>query len=324
MSMFTRKRTEKDFAEEIKAHLELEADELRSEGVSGEDSHRKAQQAFGNVRLAQERFYIMSRWAWLDRLTRDLRHGVRGLLGSPGFAITAILTLALGRGANTAVFSVMNAVMLQSLPVADADRVVYLRTTNPPQGTGTIDSERTFSYADYDALRKQPGALSAVMAYVPLSGNKVAIRVGAQPEEAEGDMVSGTFFSGLGVKLIRGRGFTEKDEADHAPNMVISYNFWTRRFARDPEILGKTIFVNGLGFTVVGVSAEGFEGLESGSSTDFWIPLQSRPELNAWGNPTVDGKTYIATPTWWCLSLAGRLSLGASKTQAVAQLQPVF
>ncbi len=321
--MFTRKRTEKDFAEEIKAHLELEADELRAEGVSSEDARWKAQQAFGNVRLAQERFYTMSRWAWLDRLTRDLRHGIRALLASPGFAITAILTLALGMGANTAVFSVMNAVMLQSLPVADADQVVYLRTTNPPSGTGTIDSESTFSYADYDALRKQP-ALSAVMAYVPLSGNKVAIRYGAQPEEAEGDMVSGTFFSGLGVKLIRGRGFTEKDEADHTPNMVISYNFWTRRFARDPDILGKTLFVNGVGFTIVGVSAEGFEGLESGSSTDFWVPLQNRPELNAWGNPLDNGRIYSANPTWWCLSLVGRLSPGVSKTQAAAQLQPVF
>jgi predicted permease len=324
MSMFAHKRTEKDFAEEIKAHLELEADELRGEGVSDETARLKARQAFGNVSVARERFYLRSRWEGLDRLVRDLKHGVRSLLQSPGFTITAILTLALGMGANTAVFSVMNAVMLQSLPVADANRVVYLRTTNPPNGTGTIDTESTFSYADYDALRKQPGALSAVIAYVPLSGNKVAIRYGAHPEEAEGDMVSGTFFSGLGVKLPRGRGFTAQDEADHAPIMVVSYNFWTRRFARDPDILGKTLYVNGIGFTIVGVAAEGFEGLESGGSTDFWIPLQSRPELNAWGNPLEDGRTYIANPTWWCLNLVGRLSPGASKTQAVAQLQPVF
>src|SRR5262249_31720171 len=153
---------------------------------------------------------------------------------SPGFTITAILTLALGMGANTAVFSVMNSVMLRSLPVADADRLVYLRTTNPPKGTGTIDSTETFSYPVYDALRKQGGAMSAVMAYVPLSGNKVAVRYGAEPEEAEGDMVSGTFFSGLGVKLQRGHGFTEGDEKDHAPVAVISNDYWTRRFVRNP------------------------------------------------------------------------------------------
>ena len=227
-------------------------------------------------------------------------------------------------GANTAVFSVMNAVLLQSLPVADADRVVYLRTSNPPRGTGTISSNETFSYPVYDALRKQSGGLSPLMAFVPLSGTKVAVRYGAQPEEAEGDMVSGVFFSGLGVKLPHGRGFTDEDETNHAPIAVISYNYWTRRFGRNPDVLGTTLFVNGIDFTIVGVAAEGFEGLESGKSTDFWIPLQSRPELNAWGNPPENGKTYINNPTWWCMQLVGRLAPGVTKAQAVAQLQPAF
>jgi predicted permease len=105
---------------------------------------------------------------------------------------------------------------------------------------------------------------------------------------------------------------------------VISYNYWTRRFARSPDALGKTLYVNSVPFTIVGVSAEGFEGVEAGGSTDFWIPLQSRPELNAWGNPPEDGKTYIASPKWWCLRLLGRLAPGATRAQAIAQLQPVF
>ena len=146
----------------------------------------------------------------------------------------------------------------------------------------------------------------------------------SQPEEAEGDMVSGAFFSGLGVKLPRGRAFTEQDETDHAPIAVISYNYWTRRFTRNPDVLGTTLYVNGIGFTIVGIAADGFEGLEAGRSTDFWIPLQSRPELNAWGNPIEDGKTYIKNPTWWCLRLIGRLGPGVTKARALAQLQPVF
>ena len=162
------------------------------------------------------------------------------------------------------------------------------------------------------------------MAYVPLSGSKVAVRIGPAPEEAEGDMVSGDFFSGLGVRLQRGRGFTEQDEKDHAPLAVISNDYWTRRFARNPEVLGTTLLVNGIGFTIVGVAARGFEGLEAGLSTDFWIPLQSRGELNAWGNPLENGKTYMTDPTWWCLRLIGRLKPGVTQAQAVAQLQPVF
>jgi predicted permease len=257
-------------------------------------------------------------------LLNDLRHSFRQLRKTPGFTVVCVLTLALGIGANTAVFSVMNAVLLKSLPVADPQHVVYLRTSNAPHRTGTVDSNGTFSYPVYDALRQQKGALSAVMAYVPLSGGKVAVRYGAQPQEAEGDMVSGNFFSGLGVKLIRGRGFTEQDEASHAPIAVISYNYWTARFSRNPDILGKTLYVNSVPVTIVGITAEGFEGVEAGNSTDFWIPLQSREELNAWGNPPENGKTYIANPTWWCLRMLGRLATGVTKEQAAAQLQSVF
>ena len=322
--MFRRKRSEEDFAAEIKAHLELEADELAREGLGADEARWTARREFGNVRAAEERFYLRGRWVALDRLLRDLRFGLRSLRQSPGFAITAILTLALGIGANTAVFSVMNAVLLKSLPVSDPDRLVYLRTSNPPRGTGTIDSNQTFSYPVYDALRQQGRGLSPVMAFVPLSGSKVAVRYGAQPEEAEGDMVSGTFFSGLGVNLPLGRGFSDEDESNHAPLAVLSHNYWTRRFARDPGVLCKTLYVSGVPMTIVGVAAEGFEGVEEGGSTDFWIPLQNRQELNAWGNPPDDGKLYIADSTWWCMRMIGRLAPGVSRAQALAQLQPLF
>jgi predicted permease len=259
----------------------------------------------------------------MPALFSDLRYAIRQLRKRPGFTLVCVLTLALGIGANTAVFSVMNAVLLRSLPVADPGRVFYLRTSNPPMNTGTIDTNETFSYPVYDALHRQTGAMQ-VMAYVPLSAQKVAVRYGAQPGVAEGEMVSGNFFSGLGVKLARGRGFTEQDETSHAPVAVISDSYWTTRFARNPEILGQTLHVNGVPITIVAIATAGFEGIESGVSTDFWIPLQSRPELNAWGNPLEDGKTYINNPTWWCLHLIGRLAPGVTKVQAIAQLQPTF
>lgn len=322
--MFNRKRSAEDFAEELQAHIELETEELRREGLSEEEAHRQARRKFGSVRRERERFYLQSRWVKVDKWLRDLKHAFRSLLASPGFTITAVLTLALGVGANTAVFSVMHAVLLRTLPVENADRLVYLWTTPPPRGTGTIKSNETFSYPVYDALRNQNSGMEAVIAYVPLSGSKAGVRIGAQPEEAEGDMVSGNFFSGLGVRLQRGRGFTADDEKDHAPLAVISNDYWTRRFARNPDVLGTTLYVNGVGLTIVGIAARGFEGLEAGRLTDFWIPLQSRPELNAWGNPLDEGKTYIANPTWWCLRLIGRLRPGVTKAQAVAQMQAVF
>jgi predicted permease len=322
--MFWRKRSAEDFAEEIKSHLELEADDLKQEGLNEDEARWKARRAFGNVSAAQERFYMKDRWAWWDRVWRDLRFGMRSLRQSPGFAMTAILTLALGVGANTAVFSVMNAVLLRSLPIANPQQVVNLRTSNAPRGTGTIDSQDAFSYPVYDALRHQGDVLSDVIAIAGLSTDKVNVRIGAQPETAEADMVSGNFFSALGVKLARGRGFTPREETDQAQTMVISYSYWTRRFSRDPDVLGKTLYVKGVPFTVVGVTAEGFEGTEPSHSMDFWIPLQNRVELNVLGNPPEKGKLYQQDPTWWCLQLMGRLAPGVSREQAVLRLQKVF
>ncbi len=322
--MFWRKRSAEDFAEEIKAHLELEADDLKQEGLSEDEARWKARREFGNVRAAQERFYLKDRWGWWDKLLRDLRFGLRSMRQSPGFAVTAILTLALGIGVNTAVFSVMNAVLLRSLPIADPQQVVLLNTSNSPRGTGTINGYDTFSYPVYDALRRQSGVLSDVIAIGALSADKVNVRIGAQPETAEADMVSSNFFSALGVKLARGRGFTTQEEADPAQVMVISYSYWTRRFSRDPNVLGKTLYVKGVPFTVVGVTAEGFEGTEAGQSMDFWIPLQNRIEFNVLGNPPEDGKLYQQDQTWWCLRLMGRLAPGVSREQAVLRLQKVF
>ena len=322
--MFRRKRSEDDFAEEIRSHLELEADELRLEGLNEDEARWKARRAFGSVRAAQERFYSSGRWIGLDRLLRDLRFGLRGLRQSPGFAAAAILTLALGVGANTAVFSVMDAVLLRSLPVSDPQRVVLLRTSRTPNNTGTIDSTATFSWPVYEALRRRNDALSQVIAIGALSSDKVGIRIGAEPETAEGDMVSGNFFSGLGVPLARGRGFTAQDEQDHTQPVVLSYSYWTRRFSRSPDALGSTMFIKGVPFTIVGVAAPGFEGTDAGRSMDFWIPLQNRAAFNVLGNPREKGRLYQQDPTWWCLQLIARIAPGRTRAQALASVQPMF
>jgi predicted permease len=262
----------------------------------------------------------------MHTLLNDLRYAVRQLRKSPGFALTAIVTLALGIGANTAVFSVMNAVLLRSLPVPEPNRVYNLRVAGRPYGTNnTGDDATSFSYPMFEQLRQRHDVFSDLIAASPLAIGKVSIRYGAEPELAAGEIVSGNFFSGLGVQMARGRGFTLEDETSHAPVAVLSYDFWTRRFARDPSVIGQTMYVKGVPINIIGVSAPGFTGLERGTGdTDFWIPLQDRVELNAWGETGDNGKTFYGQPTWWCLLLTGRLAPGVSQQQATSRLEPQF
>jgi predicted permease len=323
---FRRRRSDRDLTREIAAHLNEERAEYIARGLAPQEADRFARIKFGSARRVHEDLWYQNSLAFLEGILRDLKYALRSLAHAPGFALTVILIMALGIGANTAVFSVMNAVLLKSLPVADPGRVVYLYIDGQPDGANnTGNSDSSFSWPVYDAFRHQDHALSEVMAYVPLSfDGKTAVRIDASPEVAEGDMVSGNFFSGLGVRMARGRGFTSNDEQQHAPIAVLSYNYWTRRFSRSPEVLGKVLFVKGVPLTIVGISAQGFEGTEGGESVDFWIPLQSRAELNAWGNPATDGKTYLAQPAWWCLRLLARLAPGISQKQAHAETQTVL
>jgi hypothetical protein len=306
-ALFHREQRNQEMDEELRSYLESAVEEKMRRGMNRQDALRASRAEIGSTEMVKQKIWSAGWESTANALWMDLRYATRQLRKSPGFTFACVLTLALGIGANTAVFTVLNAVLLKSLPVADPERVVYLNTSGAPRRTGTIDSHETFSYPVYDTLRQQQRGLTQVMAYVPLATSKVPVRYEGEPEEAEGDMVSGNFFSGLGVKLARGRGFTAQDEAGHAPIAVISYNYWTQRFSRSPDVLGKTLYVNGVPLTIVGIASEGFEGVEAGRSTDFWIPLQSRPELNAWGNPLEDGKTYRENATWWCMRMLGRL-----------------
>lgn len=262
----------------------------------------------------------------MQTLLNDLRYAGRQLRKSPGFALIAVLTLAIGIGANTAVFSVMNAVLLRSLPVPEPDRVYNLRVTGRPFDTSNTGEDATsLAYPIFEQLRQRRDVFSELIAAAPLAVGKVSIRYGSDPELAAGVLVSGNFFSGLGVQMARGRGFILEDETSHGQVAVLSYDFWTRRFSRDPGLIGQTLYVKGVPMSIVGVSAQGFTGLERGTGdTDFWIPLQNRVDLNAWGDSGEDGKTFYGLPKWWCLLLTARLAPGVTPQQAVSRLQPQF
>jgi predicted permease len=268
----------------------------------------------------------------VNNLWLDVRYALRQLRKSPGFTLTVVLMLALGIGANTAVFSVMNAVLMQLLPVSRAEGLTYVHMANggdqPPGTVSTGDSNTSFSEPAFEALRQRSDVFEELIGFAPLSLNgSVAVRHGELPEEAEGEEVSGNFFSGVGVRLDRGRGFTLQDEKDHASVVVLSFDYWTRSFARDPNIVGQTIYIKSIPMTVVGVTAHGFKGIEPATATDFWIPLQNRLELNAWGTPTEQGKTVnglYGSPKWWALKLMARLRPGIASHQAQQALTSTF
>jgi predicted permease len=258
-------------------------------------------------------------------LMQEFRYALRQLLNSPWFSLTVVCTLGLGIGANTAVFSVMNAVLLKGLPVPDPEELVYLHvpTGQPTGASNTGDSTTSFSEPVFEDLRQDQRAFADLIAFVPLAIGKAAIRYGEMPEEAEGEMVSGNFFSGLHLALARGHGFTLQDERVHSHVVVLSYAYWARRFGKDPSVIGQRLLIKGNPFTIIGVGPEGFLGVEPGYSTDFWIPLQNQTNLNAWGEPAEYGTLY-GTPTWWCLQLIARLAPGVSASQALAEVTPRY
>jgi predicted permease len=258
-------------------------------------------------------------------VAQGLGYTFRQLAKSPVFTAVSILTITLGIGANTAIFSVMNAVLLHFLPVPNAQQLVYFHLQNQPLSTSqTGYGDMSMSLPVFEAMRIRQEVFTDVIGFAPLAFEKVAVRIGAEPEETLGEMVSGNFFSGLQVQPILGRGFTLKDESAHAPIAILNYAWWKSRFAGDKDILGRTIYVKAIPFTIVGIAPPGFNGVNPvHGAMNFWIPLQDRSELNAWGAPSTDHTLY-GSPNWLALLMLGRLRPGVSPQQAMAQLTPTF
>lgn len=322
--MFRSRRRENDLERELRAHLDLEAEEQREAGLPPRDAESAARRALGNTTWIREEVRSMWGWRSVEVLWQDLRYGMRQLRRTPGFTAVAILTLALGIGANTAIFSVMNAALLRYLPVRNPERLAILNTTFS-FGSQSGDGDTSITENIFERLRTQRDVFSDLVAFAPISSHKVAVSYGAEPEEAQVDMVSGDFFSGFGVPIARGRGFTREDEANHDSLAVVSYAWWSGRHGSDRAILGHSLRIKGVSFTVIGVAAPDFAGVETRKATDVWIPLQQRADIQPW-EQGVDSELslYGAANTWWCLKIIGRLQPGITVKQALARLQPVF
>lgn len=263
----------------------------------------------------------------MAQVAQDIRIAVRQLRRSPGFTITAILTLALGIGANAAIFSALNAILLKMLPVRDPEQLYTVSLINggtqPPNTSGTGYGNTSFSYPVFEALRQRSDVFNDLIAHVPLSYGKVPIRFGDTPTERPGEEVSGNYFSGLGVPMALGSGLTEAQEREHSPVVVIGYRFWRESFARDANVIGKTLYIKSVPFIIVGVTAPSFNGVSHRGADDFWIPLQINPQLNAWGEPVSD-VSRLGSPKWWDLPMLARLRPGILPDEAQRILQPTF
>ena len=266
----------------------------------------------------------------MGTLIQDVRYAFRMLRKSPGFATVAVLTLALGIGANTAIFSLINAVMLRNLPVKNPQQLVLFQWEAakwPPHFSMTgWQASYAFSYEEFKEFSEQNKVMSSVFAFVPLGFNDQDTTVGinGEPTLADGMMVTGQYFSGLGVTPLLGRGLTDADENPGAPRAaVISYAYWTRRFAQDSAIIGKNVTLNGIPFTIVGVTPASFYGVV-GSEPDLWVPFDDKANMRPFGASPGGTNSVFTARDWMCLNIMGRLKDGVTKEQAQSALDAVF
>ncbi|MFL6207316.1 MAG: ABC transporter permease [Pyrinomonadaceae bacterium] len=265
----------------------------------------------------------------MHTLWQDLRYGARMLLKAPSFTAIAVMSLALGIGANTALFSVVDAMLLKKLPVREPDRLVLFKSVastnfSPGGYTGNTNLDESgrrvrtsFPLQTYTLFRAQTSSvLSDVFAF---GGVTLNVSASGQADVARGQVVSGNYYTGLGVPALIGRTLTDDDDrAAAAPVAVLSHRYWQRRFGGDPTIVGRQINLNGIAFTVVGVTPAGFDGtMQVGSSSDVSIPIAWEPQVSK-------ERSLMAGGGLWWLRLMGRLKPGATPEQAQASLAAVF
>jgi predicted permease len=331
--MFGRKRKVDDFSEEIDAHLQLEFERQRGLGLSDREARSAARRAFGNVMQAKERFYESGRWHWWDHFRQDVRYSARMLCKSPGFAVIAILTLAVGIGANTAIFTILNCVLLRALPISHPEQLVTL--TDPDSHGGYFGSqtgERSLlAYTEFEYLRDHNDVFDGLLAVdselpiAEMTVNDSTLGAGSENETARVSMVSGDYFCVLGISPAAGRFFNSDvgRALGAAPVAVISYNLWQQRFHLHPDVIGKTLKINRQPFQIVGVAPQGFFGETVGQVPDVWVPLTMQRAVYPHRDYLSASAQGVLNQHMW-LQVFGRLKAGVSLAQASASINVLF
>jgi len=308
--LFNKRRRDLDLEEEIESHLQMHIDDNLKLGMTPEEARRAAMLKLGGIESTKEIYRDQRGLPLLETLWQDIRYGGRMLRKNPGFTTVAVLTLALGIGANTAIFSLIDAVLLKWLPVERPDQLYFIQNVGPRNPDGGAPP-----YPCFEGFRDHNQSFTGLAAFTWFGQG---IRISDQIEMVSGYRVSGNYFSLLGVNPVLGRMFSPADDAvpgQGGPDgltAVISYNYWTRRFGRDPAVIGKVVQLGDDSVTIVCVAPSGFYGLVPGKDPNIWLPMM-----------TAGAAQLAARESWW-FNAIGRVKPGASLEQARAELDAVF
>ena len=313
---FRRRWWDDERARELEAHLEIETDENIARGMTPKEARFAAQRKLGNELQIREAIYRMNTIGWLDTLWQDVRFGVRLMLRTPGFTLVALLSLTLGIGANTAIFQVMDAVRLRSLPVPHPEELAQVRITRPRIGSGNfLTRYAELSNPQWEQIRARQEGFSSVAAWAPMP---FGLTSSGEVRNAEGLAVSGNFFSMLGIPAARGRLLSDADDRRGcSPNaVVISHAFWQREYGGDQAIVGRKIRLDNHLVEIVGVTPPSFHGIEVGRSYDVALPICAAGAISP------DAELIDKSHVYW-LSVLGRLRPGWDVERATTQLRGI-
>jgi macrolide transport system ATP-binding/permease protein len=321
-----RAQSERDLDEELAHHMAM----LEQNGASPAAAHRQ----FGNLASYKEESRSMWTFAFFEQTAQDLRYALRTMAANPLFTATAALSLALGIGANTAIYSFMEAILTRSLPVANPQQLAILQW-HAPRNPGVMKScngsmsrygktgrqSPNFPFAAFETLRDNPNLFSAMFAYTYARNFNVI--VSGQAETISGGFVSGNYFNSLGVPPAAGRLIGEDDDRTGAPPaVVLAYSYWRRRFNADPSVAGKSVLIDGLPFTIAGVTTPGFFGVDPEANPAFFLPIHQMPPLAP--NPAEEQRSRFLDKNFYWIEMMIRLRPGVSLAQAQSILGAQF
>jgi predicted permease len=301
------------------------AEDLISRGIAREEARRRACVDFGTVEARKEECREALGLRLFDELRADIRYAFRMLKQAPAFTAVAIVSLALGIGVNTAIFTLMETALWKSIPVQQPEQLRLFSWVSGPKSavedlSGNWDeyngmvSSTSFSYPVYQALRKQ-NVLESIFAFKP--ANRMTALIGGQAEFVNASLVSGDFYQSLRISTIAGRPIGTPDE--YAPVAVISYSYWNRRFGRDVSAIGKKVILNQVPVTIVGVSPPDFTGVQPGQNPDFYLPIGLQPLIRPNTDPD-SPRSSLDDPNYWWVLIMGRLRADVPEAKAQAAL----